>query len=290
MNYKEQYELHMQEFGKLKNSDTAHLWINQAKRYVKPFQIYGNLYYVGDSDICMHIIDTGNGLILCDAGNYGAEGMLVNAIWEAGFNPYDIKWLLLSHGHMDHIGCAEFFRTMYGCKIYLGEPDARMFREQPELSLVGTTPSCTYQLFEPDEVIRDGDVRTFGNTTIEFYLVPGHTPGTLAYFFDVTDGIEKKRAGYYGGFGFNTLTKEHLLQAGDPELKTRAIFQESLTKVRNQHVDIFMGNHTINNQLLEKRKKMLEDPNKNPFIDDKLWGAYLDEKLKALLKLCEENE
>lgn len=99
--------------------------------------MFGNLYYVGDNNICMHFIDTRDGLILCDSGNYGTEGMLVNSVWEAGFNPYDIKWLLLSHGHMDHIGCAEFFRTMYGCKVYLGEPDANMFREQPELSLLG---------------------------------------------------------------------------------------------------------------------------------------------------------
>lgn len=289
MNYKEQYKLHMQDFENLKKSGTAHLWIDQAKRYVKPFRIFGNLYYVGDNDICMHLIDTGDGLLLCDAGNYGSEGMLVNAIWEAGFNPYDIKWLILSHGHMDHIGCAEFFRTMYGCKIYLGEPDARMFRDQPELSLVGTTPSCAYQLFEPDVMIKDGDVLTFGNTTVEFYLVPGHTQGCIAYFFDVTDGIVKKRAGYYGGFGFNTLTREYLIQAGDPELKSRKIYQESLAKVRNQHVDIFMGNHTVNNQLLERRKRMLEDPDKNPFIDDKLWGEYLDKKLEELLKFCEEN-
>ena len=289
MNYREQYERHMQEYDDLKNSSMAHLWIDQAKRYIKPFQMFGNLHYVGDDNICMHIIDTGDGLILCDAGNYGTEGMLVNAVWEAGFNPYDIKWLLLSHGHMDHIGCAEFFRTMYGCKIYLGEPDARMFREQPELSLVGASPSCTYQLFEPDEVIQDGDVHTFGNTKIEFHLVPGHTPGCIAYFFNVTDGSVIKRAGYYGGYGFNTLTREHLMQAGNPECKTREIYRKSLTRVRNQQVDIFMGNHTVNNQLLEMRRHMLEHPDSNPFIDDNRWGAYMDERLEALTKFCEEN-
>lgn len=284
MSYKERYEQHMQEFYALKDSDMAHLWIDQVKRYIRPFQMFGNLYYVGDNNICIHIIDTGDGLILCDSGNYGTEGMLVNAIWEAGFNPYDIKWLILSHGHMDHIGCAEFFRSMYGCKIYIGEPDAIMFRKQPELSLIGDTPSCTYQLFEPDEVIRDGDVLTFGNTTLEFFLVPGHTPGCIAYFFDVIDKKEKKRAGYYGGFGFNTLTKKHLVQANDPLLKTRAVYLESLAKVRDQHVDIFMGNHTVNNQLLERRQQMLEYPDENPFVDDKAWGEYLDMKRDELYR------
>ena len=39
---------------------------------MKPFQIYGNLYYVGDSWVCVHIIDTGKGLLMFDAGNCGA--------------------------------------------------------------------------------------------------------------------------------------------------------------------------------------------------------------------------
>ena len=46
---------------------------------------------------------------------------------------------------------------------------------------------------------------TFGNTTMRFTLVPGHTDGCIAIFFDAHDGEETKRCGYYGGFGFNTL-------------------------------------------------------------------------------------
>ena len=119
---------------------------------------------------------------------------------------------------------------MYGCKIYLGEPDAKMFKERPELSAVQDSPSCLYQLFEPDEVIHDGDVLTFGNTTIQFYLVPGHTEGCVAYFFDITDGKKTKRAGYYGGFGFNTLLKDYLIEIGDPEYKMRKVYLASLKK------------------------------------------------------------
>ena len=177
---------------------------------------------------------------------------------------------------------------MYGCKIYLGEPDAKMFKERPELSAVQDSLSCLYQLFEPDEVIHDGDVLTFGNTTIQFYLVPGHTEGCVAYFFDITDGKETKRAGYYGGFGFNTLLKDYLIEIGDPEYKMRKVYLASLKKVRDHHVDVFMGNHTINNKLVEKRQYMLEHPEENPFVDETAWGAYLDEKRDALLEFMKD--
>lgn len=51
------------------------------------------------------------------------------------------------------------------------------------------------KLFDIDVSIKEGDILTFGNTKIEFHLVPGHTQGCIAGFFDVTDGAEKKRVG-----------------------------------------------------------------------------------------------
>lgn len=57
------------------------------KYYVKPFRIIGNVWYVGDKMVCMHLIDTGDGLILIDTGYPTNKYTLINAIWEAGFNP-----------------------------------------------------------------------------------------------------------------------------------------------------------------------------------------------------------
>ena len=51
----------------LSEKRTGRFWFEQENRYVKPFQIYGNLYYVGDSWVCVHIVDTGKGLLMFDA-------------------------------------------------------------------------------------------------------------------------------------------------------------------------------------------------------------------------------
>ena len=184
MALRETYEMYKSRQDAIKNGPKAHFWVNQEKRYVKPFKIYGNLYYVGDDWVCSHLVDTGDGLLLFDGGNCGASAMLVQAIWEAGFNPADVRWLIASHGHMDHIGAANFFRRMFGTKLFLGAPDARMFRERPELSMIHESPNCMDALFAPDVEIQDGDVMRFGNTEIQFYLVPGHTEGCIACFFD----------------------------------------------------------------------------------------------------------
>ena len=283
MALRETYEMYKSRQDAIKNGPKAHFWVKQENRYVKPFKIYGNLYYVGDDWVCSHLVDTGDGLLLFDGGNCGASAMLVQAIWEAGFNPADVRWLIAPHGHMDHIGAANFFRRMFGTKLFLGAPDAQMFRERPELSMIQESPNCMDALFAPDVEIQDGDVMRFGNTEIQFYLVPGHTEGCIACFFDVKEGEETKRAGYYGGFGFNTLREEYLKEIGDTDFTMRRRYLESLKKVRDEKVDIFMGNHTANNDLVAKRAYMQEHPGENPFLDEEAWGTYLDRRRDELL-------
>jgi metallo-beta-lactamase class B len=290
MSMKKDYEDFMARKEAFLLEPMSKMWTNQEKRYIKPFQMFGNLYFVGETWVCAHLIDTGDGLLLIDAGNFNTSGMLINAIWELGFNPARIKWVIISHGHVDHIGSATFLRNMFGCKLYLGEPDAKMFKTNPELSYIQYNPNIADDLFEPDVVLRDGDVLKFGNTEMKFVMVPGHSIGTIACFFDVIEGTEKKRAGYYGGFGFNTLTKDYLQEIGDTEYEMRKIYISSLKKVMDEPVDIFLGNHTHNNNIIEKRKSQVQHPGTNPYIDPKEWRQYLSKKKEELIAFNNDPE
>lgn len=285
MSIKSDYNIYIKLQNKIKSKNTGKFWFNQESRYVEPFKIYGNLYYVGDSWVCVHIVDTGDGLLMFDAGNCGGEAMLIHSIWKLGFNPADVKWIILSHGHVDHFGAVNFFKRMFGTKIYIGKPDSKMIKEQPYLSVIHESGNCTNELFEIDYEIKDGDLLKFGNTEIKFYLVPGHTEGCIACFFDITDNNDTKRVGYYGGFGFNTLQKDFLIDIEDTSFNMRKLYLQSIKKVCDEKVDIFMGNHTSNVNLLEKRKYMLENPNENPFIDSFAWKNYLNSKYNELIEL-----
>ncbi len=289
MTFKSNYEEYLNKRNAFINDEFKNrVWVNQERKYVKPFQIYGNIYYVGDEWVCTHLIDTGDGLLLIDSGNTGATAMLIQAIWECGFNPRDVKWIITSHGHVDHIGSANFFKNMFGTKLYLGEPDAKMFLEKPELAFIQDGSDLLDSIFVPDVIIKEGDKLTFGNMEFEFYLVPGHTDGCLAFFFDLKNGDETIRAGYYGGFGFNTLTKDFLVEIGDLELNNRKIYLESINKVKDQPVDIFIPNHCVNNDLLERHQKNLEDPSKNHFVDKNLWKNYLTKKAEDLVEFMND--
>lgn len=288
MSMKSEYNSYKEKQAHLNANPMGRYWINQEDRYVKPFQMYGNLYYVGDSWVCAHLVDTGDGLLLLDSGNCGATAMLIQAIWEAGFNPANVKWIILSHGHVDHIGGVNFFKRMFGTKIYMGAPDAEMFRTRPELSLIQESTCYMDELFEPDVEIQDGDVIRFGNTTVRFALVPGHSDGVIACFFDVTDGKETRRAGHFGGFGFNTLTKDYLQEIGDKDYSMREIYLNSIKKVVDEKVEIFTPNHTNNVDLLNKRQYMIEHPGENPFVNETAWKKYLEMKYQNLLQFMKD--
>lgn len=247
-----------------------------SKYYMKPFRILGDLWYVGDRRVCVHLLDTHDGLILFDSGFPHTVHMLIEAIWEAGFDPHDIRYIIHSHGHYDHFGAANDFRELFGCKILLSAADADMLRKNPATSLLHHAPCPAAENPVPDAELSDGDVIRLGNAEIRCVLVPSHTPGTMAFFFNVTEGDKTYRVGYYGGVGFLSVYREFLAEYDQP-LSLRDEFFSSLDKVYAEEVDVVLGNHPSQNKTLEKREKMLAEPNgPNPFICPTEWRDFLD--------------
>lgn len=261
---------------------------NPGEAYIKPFQIINNLYYVGDRRVCAHLIDTGDGLILFDAGYQHTIHLLIQSIYEMGFDPKDIKYLILSHGHFDHFGACNEFRALYGCKAYMSREDCDMLRQTPKASLIDISPNPYASLPIIDHEFEDGEIISLGNTTVKCVLSPGHSPGTTSFFFDVADGGKNYRVGYFGGTGFLTLYKDYLNKYGvDPSL--RCEFAKTIEKLKKEKVDIMLGNHPSHNFTIEKRMRMLACPEKNPFIDPGEWNRYLDHLEKQYRVFLEKD-
>lgn len=242
--------------------------------WLEPFQIFGNLYYVGDKKVCMHLIDTGEGLILFDTGYRHATHLLLESIRRLGFDPADIKYIIHSHGHFDHFGGGNEMRKMYGCKVFMSAVDTELLRERPDRALMDLGPVPGDEICWPDVEIADGDVIELGNTSIRCLLTPGHTMGTMTFLFDATDGSTIRPVAYMGGVGFLSVYKEYCRSYGLPENKCE-LMRQSIERVWDEKVDIVIGNHPNHNCTLEKREYMLENPGTNPFINPKAWRIFL---------------
>ena len=252
----------------------AAYYANPADFALEPFKIFGNLYYVGNKKVCMHLIDTGEGLILFDSGYSHDYDYLIASIEKLGFSPRDIKILIHSHGHFDHFGGGDRIRERYGAKIYMSRVDTELLRQMPERALMKFAPGKDDQICYPDITIEDGDVISLGNTSIQCILAPGHTPGTMAFFFTATDGCKTLKVGYLGGVGFLTMYKEYIRDYQlDPRMLT--IMKQAIKDLEQYQVDIFIGNHPNHNCTLEKRQYMLEHPDENPFINPNGWQIFL---------------
>lgn len=210
--------------------------------YMEPFRIFGNLYFVGTRFVSSHVIDTGDGLILIDAQYPQTVYLLLENIRKLGLDPYDIKYVLISHGHYDHLGGARALTELIGCKTILGRPDRDYANGTVDLTWAKELGYEYFEMFEPDILIDDGDTVELGNTKIRCVSTPGHTPGVMSFFFDVTDGERTYTAAMFGGAGMNSMRLPFLDKYGLPH-SLRDDFLNSIEKVRNEKVDILIGNH-----------------------------------------------
>ena len=215
---------------------------------IEPFKIIGNVYFVGTFQSSTHLIDTGDGLILIDPGYNNTLYLVIDSIYKLGFKPKDVKYIINSHWHWDHCEATAALCDLSGAKTLIGRYDKE----------------DALRYFDADILVKDGDTLSLGNTTITFLETPGHTKGTISFFFNVEEDGKVYRVGMFGGAGANTLVKGELYYDG-----CRDDYAQSIERLKKQTVNVFIGNHTWNNDTFNKAK-ILRETGKNTFIDDQL--------------------
>ena len=253
----------------------------------KPTKIFGNLYFVGTVPASVHIVDTGDGLIVFDTGYDESLDLVIEHIQEIGFSVNNIKSIFITHGHIDHMGGAKRLKELCGAKIYLGKEDEKSATGAKDLSFAKELGMEFTQTFVPDVLIDDGDVFTMGNTTVRAVATPGHTLGAMSYFFNVTDGNETFIAGLHGGMGVNSLTTGYLINHNLP-FELRSDYANSMNRLSKEKVDIFLGNHMQHNHT-EEKSKQLKYGNLKAFVNPNEWKEYNLWCLKYLKDMI-ENE
>ncbi|MES2474120.1 MAG: MBL fold metallo-hydrolase [Pseudomonadota bacterium] len=172
----------------------------QYRGLVPAQKIFDNLFYVGQMGVSAWAIKGPNGIILIDAlDNAGeARDIMVPGLVQMGLDPKDIKYVVLTHGHGDHYGGAQYFKDTYGAKVIASAADwdvmAKITSSNPRFDAPPRRGG-------DDLTVADGQTVNLAGAEIRFALTPGHTPGTLSMYFRVTDNGKAHKVGLYGGIG-----------------------------------------------------------------------------------------
>ena len=238
-----------------------------------------DIAFVGGTPVSMHILKCDDGLILLDSGYPGMDEGLEANMEALGLHVDDIRYILHSHGHIDHFGSTVKLVRRTGAKTLIGEEDADVVRGLSDLSWAKESGIGNPFYFEPDQLFRDGDVITLGGRAIRCVHVPGHTMGTYAFFTATTVNGKPLVAAMHGGVGLNTLSKKYLTEIGRP-LSIRDTYKASLHKVAGEHVDVVLGNHP--SQAAMPRKLEAVERGEYPFVDETEWARLMETMEKKL--------
>jgi metallo-beta-lactamase class B len=166
----------------------------------QPGQVFDNLYFVGSAWVSAWVLKTSQGLILIDALNNAleAKGLIDGGMAKLGLDPRDIKYVIVTHGHGDHYGGANYLVEQYHPRVVASEIDWHMMETGLEFNSPqwGAPP-------KRDIAVRDGEQLMLGDTTMTFYVTPGHTLGTITPVFDVKTSGRSYKALLWGGTAFN---------------------------------------------------------------------------------------
>ena len=223
-----------------------------ANSYMDPVRVFDNLYFVGTTWVSSWAVRTSGGIVLIDAldNDQEAHDSIEGGLRKLGLDPAEIRYVLITHAHGDHYGGANYLVRKYHARVFLSEID---WRELEKSSLEFDTPLWGRPP-RRDGIVKDGERLSLGDTTIEVYATPGHTPGALSFAFPVSDHGQPHRALLWGGFGIN---------AGPIASRFRSFVESTRraqTLVRDEHIDVLIANHPSIDDSPTKMKELAQRP------------------------------
>lgn len=239
----------------------------------KPFQIIGNIYYVGTKGLACYVIKTNAGLILLDTA-LQESGPLVRANIEAlGFKLKDVKIMLSSHGHFDHVAGHADMKAATGAKVYAMKADVEILESGGKK---GFHPVGEYKPVKVDKQLNDGDTVRLGNVAMTAHLTPGHTEGNTAWTMKVTENGKTYNVVFTASLSINPGVK----MVNNPTWPGVAeAYAKAFAKMKTLPCDVFLGPHAPFFDMEVKVKKLGTQP--NPFLDAQGLRDFIEMNEKA---------
>ncbi|MBE3640509.1 MBL fold metallo-hydrolase [Mangrovicoccus algicola] len=206
-----------------------------------PVQVFDNLWFLGTPSVTAWLYGTAEGYLLIDGLNTDEEAQhyILDGMAALGLDPAGIKAVLVTHGHGDHYGGADYLADRLGIDVLMSRADWALVSALGDHPRFGAPPQA-------GGVVEDGDILDIGASKLAIHLTPGHTPGTVSPILELQDGSQRHVAMLWGGTGFNF----------GPDVRIFRQYAASARKMeeiaRAAGVDVFLSNHPRRDATLEK--------------------------------------
>jgi metallo-beta-lactamase class B len=238
-----------------------------------PYRVIDDIYYVGTNEIAQFLIVTSAGCILLDSGFEAAVPRLRENIEQLGFRYGDIKLLLTSHAHIDHVQAHALVRRQTGAQVVASSADAA-FVESGGKGETVFDGELSWTPCPVDRRVDDGDDVTLGTTTLTAHLTPGHTLGATTWTMKVHEQGRVLDVVFFPSANINPGV--HLLgNARYPNIARD--FERSFATWKSLPCDVFLADHGQFYDMKAKRRRAQQDPQQNPFIDPAGYRAFIRE-------------
>ncbi len=263
------------DFGKIgRMPPTLGRWRNDldAQR-IAPFRVFDDAVFVGVCWVSAWLLPTPQGHFLIDTTHEPHSAELLANIRKAGFDPQDIRYVLVTHGHFDHAGgAARLRRELKNARFVMTE---KGWAEALASAAASTGKPGAWEMAPRDIAARDGDSWTLGGRTVTLLETPGHTLGTASYVYDVHDGARTYRAMTVGGLGLNAIRNGRQV-----ELYIESVEKlDRLASSSSRPVEVHLTTHPFATGLMDKRAALARhragEP--HPLVDGRALHLQLEE-------------
>jgi glyoxylase-like metal-dependent hydrolase (beta-lactamase superfamily II) len=155
-------------------------------------RIWADVYEIGGAsltdprDCAVYMIVNSLGeSVLIDSGAGPSATLIERIIQDTGFDPKKVVALVLTHGHIDHIGGAAAIKKLSGCKVIAHQGDADAIEGENPKKTAAEWYGLEYEPVKIDDVLKeDYESRRFDDLELHLLHTPGHTPGSISAYID----------------------------------------------------------------------------------------------------------